>query len=337
MFRKRSRPAAQTDLGDGAPRSDAALRSSILTRASTRGPQRDSDAESESDEEGGSDVVVATKTRHIKTFERGAVGDDRNLATKRRRIGADDLSVKYAGNFSTSLDRTDEATVATSAPALELAHRQQPQAKQASRPSTAFCIGATGHDKRHPEDESSIVSKHSSVGGSHSGVARGPSRDIQSASMRAITVIDYAPDVCKDYKQTGFCGFGDTCKFLHDRGDFKQGWQLDRDWESAAQSRRMAIVSSDQQTGESEARDRQEASALIEQKIPFRCIICRGDYKSPVETRCGHFFCEACAITRYRTTPACAACGTSTAGIFNAAKKLRRLLVARESRVKPPG
>lgn len=27
-------------------------------------------------------------------------------------------------------------------------------------------------------------------------------------NVRTITVTDFAPDVCKDYKQTGFCGFG---------------------------------------------------------------------------------------------------------------------------------
>lgn len=31
-------------------------------------------------------------------------------------------------------------------------------------------------------------------------------------NIRTITVTDFAPDVCKDYKQTGFCGFGDSCK-----------------------------------------------------------------------------------------------------------------------------
>ena len=42
---------------------------------------------------------------------------------------------------------------------------------------------------------------------------------------------DYAPDICKDYKETGFCGFGDSCKFMHDRGDYKFGWQLEREQE----------------------------------------------------------------------------------------------------------
>jgi RING finger protein 113A len=39
---------------------------------------------------------------------------------------------------------------------------------------------------------------------------------------------DYQPDICKDYKETGFCSYGDSCKFMHDRGDYKSGWELER-------------------------------------------------------------------------------------------------------------
>lgn len=44
----------------------------------------------------------------------------------------------------------------------------------------------------------------------------GPQRN--TSTIRTVTIVDYQPDVCKDYKETGYCGFGDTCKFLHDRG-----------------------------------------------------------------------------------------------------------------------
>ena len=40
-----------------------------------------------------------------------------------------------------------------------------------------------------------------------------------SAHIRATVRMDYQPDLCKDYKETGYCGYGDSCKFLHDRGD----------------------------------------------------------------------------------------------------------------------
>jgi RING finger protein 113A len=39
-----------------------------------------------------------------------------------------------------------------------------------------------------------------------------------SAFVRTTCRFDYQPDICKDYKDTGFCGFGDTCIYLHDRG-----------------------------------------------------------------------------------------------------------------------
>ncbi len=39
---------------------------------------------------------------------------------------------------------------------------------------------------------------------------------------------DYQPDICKDYKETGFCGYGDACKFVHDRSDYKSGWEMER-------------------------------------------------------------------------------------------------------------
>jgi len=46
-----------------------------------------------------------------------------------------------------------------------------------------------------------------------------------------LPVFDYKPDICKDYKETGWCGFGDSCKFIHDRGDYKSGYELEREWD----------------------------------------------------------------------------------------------------------
>jgi hypothetical protein len=47
------------------------------------------------------------------------------------------------------------------------------------------------------------------------------------------------PDLCKDYKESGYCGFGDSCKFMHDRGDYKTGWQLDKEWEEQQTAQRI--------------------------------------------------------------------------------------------------
>ena len=43
--------------------------------------------------------------------------------------------------------------------------------------------------------------------------------------------IDYNPSLCKDYHDTGYCCFGDSCIYIHDRGDYKAGWELEKDWE----------------------------------------------------------------------------------------------------------
>ena len=51
------------------------------------------------------------------------------------------------------------------------------------------------------------------------------------AHLRSTIRWDYQPDICKDFKETGFCGFGDSCKFMHDRTDYKLGWQLEREYQ----------------------------------------------------------------------------------------------------------
>ena len=38
---------------------------------------------------------------------------------------------------------------------------------------------------------------------------------------------DYKSGICKDFRDTGFCGFGDNCIFVHDRSDLYSGWEID--------------------------------------------------------------------------------------------------------------
>ncbi|EGY20911.1 hypothetical protein VD0002_g9380 [Verticillium dahliae] len=152
-------------------------------------------------------------------------------------------------------------------------------------------------------------------------------------NIRTITVIDYTPDTCKDYKQTGFCGFGDNCKFLHAREDYKQGWQLDKEWEDVAKGKKNlgGTVVAEANRSKVADDDEEEEDAMLE-NIPFACIICREPYKSPVVTRCGHYFCEPCALKRYRKDPTCAACGSGTSGVFNSASRLKKLLDRKRAR-----
>ena len=144
-------------------------------------------------------------------------------------------------------------------------------------------------------------------------------------NIRTITVTDFAPDVCKDYKQTGFCGFGDSCKFLHAREDYKQGWELDRDWEIGGKNKK--------RKAKQDMDEEEEEDALLE-NIPFACIICKKPYTNPIVTKCGHYFCESCALGRYRKSPNCAACGAGTNGVFNGAKQLKKLLNKKRERAR---
>ena len=136
-------------------------------------------------------------------------------------------------------------------------------------------------------------------------------------------VVDYQPDVCKDFKETGFCGFGDTCKFLHDRSDYKAGWQLDRDWDEAQKAKRdkearlLMGEADDEDEGTNDKNDKKDKNEL-----PFACLVCKelwASCRDPVVTRCGHYFCEACALKQNAKTGKCFACGKGTRGIFNSA------------------
>eukprot|EP01135_Chromosphaera_perkinsii_P000511 Nk52_evm5s106 gene=Nk52_evmTU5s106 len=141
-----------------------------------------------------------------------------------------------------------------------------------------------------------------------------------AANVRTTCVFDYQPDVCKDYKETGFCGFGDSCKFLHDRSDYKSGWQLDREWEE----KQKALVKLRDSDGEEVDSGGEEEDTVGKDKdeVPFACFICRKPFATPIVTKCDHTFCEKCALKRFRKDPKCAVCGAQTGGVFLPAKKV---------------
>ena len=110
--------------------------------------------------------------------------------------------------------------------------------------------------------------------------------------------------LCKDFKETGYCGFGDTCKFMHDRSDYKHGWQMDKEFEA----------------GEYEESDEEKYVVSDDEEFPKKCGVCRKIFVNPVVTKCKHYFCEKCALEHYRKSQRCALCNQQTGGMFNPAK-----------------
>ncbi|XP_054263349.1 E3 ubiquitin-protein ligase RNF113A-like [Macrosteles quadrilineatus] len=143
-------------------------------------------------------------------------------------------------------------------------------------------------------------------GNASSGMVRkGPIR--APAHLRSTVRWDYQPDICKDYKETGYCGFGDSCKFLHDRSDYKFGWQIETDAASG--------VVDDEDDTKYEIDD-------DENNLPFKCFICRDSFTDPIVTKCKHYFCEKCALTQYKKSARCYICNQQTHGVFNPAKEI---------------
>ncbi|KAJ3318338.1 hypothetical protein HDV06_000571 [Boothiomyces sp. JEL0866] len=157
------------------------------------------------------------------------------------------------------------------------------------------------------------------------GIRAGPLKG--QTNVRISCRFDYAPAICKDYKETGYCGFGDGCVFMHDRGDYKMGWELDKEWE---EMQRKKAEENDPNRFFVEVEDEVES----DDDLPFACLICRGDFKSPIVTKCKHYFCEACAIKHFKKSPGCFACNQNTQGVFNVAKELIGKLDAKKKRMK---
>ncbi|KAL1367536.1 hypothetical protein HN51_021607 [Arachis hypogaea] len=151
------------------------------------------------------------------------------------------------------------------------------------------------------------------AGGSH-----GPLR--ASAHIRVSARFDYQPDICKDYKETGYCGYGDSCKFMHDRGDYKSGWQLEKEWDEAEKARRMRLAAGEDADEESA----DLADSDDEDALPFACFICRKPFADPVVTKCRHYFCEHCALKHHAKNKKCFVCNQPTLGIFNVAHEIRK-------------
>ncbi|GBF99505.1 hypothetical protein Rsub_12283 [Raphidocelis subcapitata] len=262
------------------------------------------------------------------------------LAFSTKRDGAEEVVVSYAGSKTLNVGGDGGATrhleTETEFDRDARARREKVLANAAASGSGADGGGGGGGgggDGTYKgmtgyTDYRAGFRREKTVGSEKGAGAHGPLR--ASAFVRVSARFDYQPDICKDYKETGFCSYGDACKFMHDRGDYKSGWEIDREWDEEQKRRQEALTKgwADGEDGEGGGGEEEEE----EDDLPFACYICRqpwGECKSdPVVTKCRHFFCESCALKRNAKTGKCATCEQQTQGIFNLAteilKKVKR-------------
>jgi RING finger protein 113A len=81
---------------------------------------------------------------------------------------------------------------------------------------------------------------------------------------------------------------------MHDRGDYKSGWQLEREYDEAEKARKRRIAMREMDGSDGEAGE--DDSDDDEEKLPFACFLCREPFVDPVVTKCKHYFCEHCAL-----------------------------------------
>ncbi|KRX05385.1 hypothetical protein PPERSA_00686 [Pseudocohnilembus persalinus] len=140
----------------------------------------------------------------------------------------------------------------------------------------------------------------------------------QQSNVKMTSTIDYNPELCKDYKETGRCNFGDTCLYIHDRTDYKSGWEQEQDHRKKLRQKQLNGGHAEESTDEE---DMEYAEKLDTLKVPVYCPICDERFKEPIMTQCKHFFCESCALQHYSKSPQCFTCGQKTNGAFQDADK----------------
>ncbi|KAH8551495.1 hypothetical protein BGW37DRAFT_528914 [Umbelopsis sp. PMI_123] len=254
------------------------------------------------------------KRKKSTSPERPNVEDDHyvisEVVTKDRKVASNPL---VQGTKRERKDDQDESAVGVKYSASKTANTDK--MSDATRYDTEWLLQTEEQEKSKKSKKT--IDKPTDAEGKksiNSKMQRGPIR--APANLRVTARFDYQPDVCKDYKETGFCGYGDSCIFMHDRGDYKSGWQLEKEWEEAQKKKtQFGGGAGDQYAVESDDDDSDD-------ELPFACLICRKEFTNPIVTKCGHYFCEKCAIKHYAKSPKCFACGASTNGTFNTAKNL---------------
>jgi RING finger protein 113A len=94
---------------------------------------------------------------------------------------------------------------------------------------------------------------------------------VAPSNVRFTCRFDYNPSLCKDYHDTGYCTFGDSCIYIHDRGDYKSGWEQEKEWEESQKQKAMKLM---KRMNGDESSDEEMKDALSKYEVPELCQIC---------------------------------------------------------------
>eukprot|EP00435_Cladocopium_sp_Y103_P062785 s320_g24.t1 len=181
---------------------------------------------------------------------------------------------------------------------------------------------------------------------------KGPLRSSLS-NVRSTLRIEYIGTtgeggICKDYKETGYCGFGDSCKFAHDRSDYKPSYILEQEWEAKQKAieakrrkrweRKMERLGGHSDDSDPRRKAEEEGRPLDDDDDSTVSTDESDDEELPTECyECGEAWqrCKSiaeCAMAAFSKSQKCARCGANTNGIFNSAETLQEKLKAKKER-----
>lgn len=104
---------------------------------------------------------------------------------------------------------------------------------------------------------------------------------------------------------------------MHDRSDYKHGWQLEADWErengimtktnpeyyyqEKKKNRRRRNGEPEEEEDDNDDDPNKYVIKGVhsdndDDDLPFKCIICRQSFVNPIVTKCKHYFCEKCNL-----------------------------------------